>query len=79
VRDIKLDAVKDKMATLKTLSAQSTILRTNSSGDIGLNQAGTLSNTVMDLCRMDDKIVMDQNRNRIINKQMNGFRPAIIN
>ena len=33
----------------------------------------------MDLSGMDDKIVLDQNRNRIINKQMNGFRPAIIN
>lgn len=38
-----------------------------------------MGNKVMDLSGLDEKIVLDQNRNRIINKQMNGFRPAIIN
>ena len=73
VRDIKLDAVKAKMAVLN--SQVPTNKATNQTPSQKLINP-TPTHKMTDLGR--DKIVLSQNRNRIINRQMNGFRPAII-
>jgi hypothetical protein len=86
----RLDAVKGKMALLNQnpsgnkapdqsqpnlqQSASPIVQQIDNSFQ---NPPKPMNNKVMDLCKSNDKIALDQNRNRIIKQQMNGFRPPI--
>lgn len=88
----KLDAVRDKMNMLHAQLAQSTQNNNHPNHDKPYNSKPQQQRPVettfqgqvkpnsnmMDLCSPQDKIMLDQNRNRLISRQMSGFRPPII-